>query len=217
MNRATLDAIRAARRARQEIALVTDLATGAQKLVDDLATPSPRGEEAARGDTFTHVFQPTPRLIVVGAVHIAQKLVPLARLANFSVDVVDPRESFASAARFPDVGLAHAWPDRGVAALAPDSATAVVTLSHDPKLDDPALIAALRSPAFYIGALGSRRTHARRLDRLRAEGLDDAVLQRIRAPVGLPIGAVSPGEIAVSIMAEIVAARHGRALQAAVD
>jgi xanthine dehydrogenase accessory factor len=152
---------------------------------------------------------------VVGAVHIAQKLVPLAQLAEFAVDVVDPREAFASAARFPDVGLSHAWPDRAVADLKPDAATAVVTLTHDPKLDDPALIAALASPAFYVGALGSRKTHARRLDRLRAVGLDDATLARIHAPVGLPIGAISPGEIAVSIMAEIIAARHGRSLQAA--
>ncbi len=213
MNRATLDAIRAARRERRPIALVTDLTTGAQRLTE---AGDGRSDVVATeaGETFAHVFQPTPRLIVVGAVHIAQKLVPLARLAEFAVDVVDPRESFASTARFPDVGLAHAWPDRAVAALKPDAATAVVTLSHDPKLDDPALIAALASPAFYIGALGSRKTHARRLERLRGEGLDDAALARIRAPVGLPIGAVSPGEIAVSIMADIVAARHGRNLQA---
>jgi xanthine dehydrogenase accessory factor len=150
---------------------------------------------------------------VVGAVHIAQKLTPLARLADFAVDIVDPRAAFASPARFPDVGLHHAWPDAAMATLAPDVSTAIVTLTHDPKLDDPALIAALRSPVFYIGALGSRKTHARRLDRLREAGFGEADLARIHAPVGLPIGAVSPGEIAVSIMAEIVAARHGRALQ----
>jgi xanthine dehydrogenase accessory factor len=179
------------------------------------AKPSGEGgsESAEPNEIFTHTFTPTPRLIVVGAVHIAQKLVPLARLADFAVDIVDPRAAFASPARFPDVGLHHAWPDAAMATLAPDVSTAIVTLTHDPKLDDPALIAALRSQVFYIGALGSRKTHGRRLDRLREAGFGDADLARIHAPVGLPIGAVSPGEIAVSIMAEIVAARHGRALQ----
>ncbi len=214
MKRATLDAIRAARRARAEIALVTDLATGDQHFTDARIDRT-QIETADAVESFVHVFRPTPRLIVVGAVHIAQKLVPLARLAEFAVSVVDPREAFASAGRFPDVALSHAWPDRAVNDLAPDSATAIVTLSHDPKLDDPALISALRSPAFYIGALGSRKTHARRLDRLREAGFGDAALARIRAPVGLPIGAVSPGEIAVSVMADIIAIRHGRALRAA--
>jgi xanthine dehydrogenase accessory factor len=214
VKRATLDALRAARRERRGIALVTQLGTGAQHVAD--AGQARTGVELAGNDeVFTHVFQPTPRLIVVGAVHIAQKLVPLARLADFTVDVVDPRTAFASADRFPDVGLSHDWPDKAVAALAPDSATAIVTLTHDPKLDDPALIVALNSGAFYIGALGSRKTHARRIERLQAEGFDDAALARLHAPVGLPIGAVSPGEIALSIMADIVATRHGRALQAA--
>jgi xanthine dehydrogenase accessory factor len=207
MKRETLDAIRAARRNRQAVTLVTDLVTSEQHL--EATVPQPSSE----GEVFTHTFTPTPRLIVVGAVHIAQRLFPLARLADFAVDIVDPRAAFASPARFPDVGLHHAWPDAAVAALTPDVATAIVTLTHDPKLDDPALIAALRSPVFYIGALGSRKTHARRLDRLREAGFGEADLARIHAPVGLPIGAVSPGEIAVSIMAEIVAARHGRALQ----
>jgi xanthine dehydrogenase accessory factor len=214
MKRATLDAIRAARRARAEIALVTDLATGDQHFTD-AGIDRTQIETADAVESFVHVFRPTPRLIVVGAVHIAQKLAPLARLAEFAVSVVDPREAFASAGRFPDVALSHAWPDRAVSDLKPDSATAIVTLSHDPKLDDPALISALRSPAFYIGALGSRKTHGRRLDRLREAGFADADLARIRAPVGLPIGAVSPGEIAVSVMAEIIAIRHGRALRAA--
>jgi xanthine dehydrogenase accessory factor len=212
MKRVTLDAIRAARRSRQEIALVTDLASGDQHFTDATFDRS-QIEMADAVMSFVHVFRPTLRLIVVGAVHIAQKLVPLARLADFAVSVIDPRESFASSGRFPDVGLAHAWPDRAVTDLAPDSATAVVTLSHDPKLDDPALISALRSPAFYIGALGSRKTHARRLDRLREAGFADADLARIHAPVGLSIAAVSPGEIAVSIMAEIIATRHGRVLK----
>ncbi len=214
MKRETLDAIRAARRGRRAVALVTELGTGAQHLVE-AGSERTRVEPAGNDEIFTHVFQPTPRLILVGAVHIAQKLVPMARAAEFAVDIVDPRIAFATAERFPDVGLSHDWPDKAVAALKPDSATAVVTLTHDPKLDDPALIVALRSQAFYIGALGSRKTHGKRIERLTAEGFDEAALARIRAPVGLPIGALSPGEIAVSIMAEIVAIRHGRALQAA--
>ena len=210
MKRETLDALRAARRERHAVALVTELGSGVQRLAE--AGESRTGVD---DETFTHVFRPTPRLIVVGAVHIAQKLVPLARLAEFAVDVVDPRTAFASPERFPDVGLSHDWPDKAVAALKPDSATALVSLTHDPKLDDPALIVALRSPAFYIGALGSRKNHAKRLERLKGEGFDDAALARLHGPVGLPIGALSPGEIAVSIMAEIVATLHGRMLRAA--
>lgn len=214
MNRETLDALRAARRGRRILALTTDLATGAQVLTADPDFSGRTGIVEAEGERFVHVFRPTPRLIIVGAVHIAQKLAPLALLAEFAVTIVDPREAFASRLRFPEGDLSLLWPDRGVESLSPDGATAVVTLTHDPKLDDPALIAALRSPAFYVGALGSRKTHARRLDRLRAEGFGDADLARLRAPVGLPIGAVSPGEIAVSIMAEIIATLHGRSLQA---
>ncbi len=214
MKRETLDALRAARRERRAVALVTELGTGSQRLAE-VGQGRTGVEPAGNDEIFTHVFQPTPRLIVVGAVHIAQKLVPLARLADFAVDVVDPRIAFATPERFPDVGLSHDWPDKAVAALNPDSATALVSLTHDPKLDDPALIVALRSPAFYVGALGSRKTHARRLERLKAEGFDDAALARLHAPVGLPIGALSPGEIAVSIMAEIVATLRGRTLRAA--
>ena len=214
MKRDVLDALRAARRERRAVALVTELGTGAQRLADAGAVRT-GVEPAGNDEIFTHVFQPTPRLIVVGAVHIAQKLVPLARLADFAVDIVDPRTAFATIERFPDVGLTHDWPDKAVAGLRPDSATAIVTLTHDPKLDDPALIVALRSDAFYIGALGSRKTHAKRVERLTAEGFDDVALARLRAPVGLPIGAISPGEIAVSIMADIIAVRHGRSLQAA--
>jgi xanthine dehydrogenase accessory factor len=213
MRRETLHALREARRNRRSVALATDLATGEQALIE--AQGRTGIVEADGAEQFIHVFQPTPRLVIVGAVHIAQKLAPLAQLAEFAVTIVDPREAFANAGRFGDTELSLLWPDRGVESLAPDSATAIVTLTHDPKLDDPALMAALRSPAFYIGALGSRKTHGRRLERLRAAGFGDADLARLRAPVGLPIGAVSPGEIAVSIMAEIVATLHGRALKAA--
>jgi xanthine dehydrogenase accessory factor len=214
VKRETLDALRSARRERRSVALVTELGTGAQHLAD--AAGARTGVQPSGNDEiFTLVLRPSPRLILVGAVHIAQKLVPLARLADFAVTVVDPRAAFASAERFPDVPLSHDWPDKAVAALRPDAATAVVTLTHDPKLDDPGLLAALATDAFYVGALGSRKTHGRRLERLAAEGLGETQLARIHAPVGLPIGAISPGEIAVSIMAEIVAARRDRRLKAA--
>jgi len=212
MKRSDLDAIRDACRRRQSIAVVTELTTGAQRLAEadrDRSTVVGDGD----AESFVHIFRPAPRLIVVGAVHIAQKLVPFARLADFEVSLVDPRAGFASPERFPGITPIRDWPDRAVAALSPDAATAVVVLSHDPKLDDPALAEALRSPAFYIGALGSRRSHAKRLDRLRGEGFDEPALARIRGPVGFPIGAVTPGEIAVSIVAEIVAALHARTLR----
>jgi xanthine dehydrogenase accessory factor len=213
VKRAILDAIRTARRERRAAALVTDLNTGAQQLVD----PAERrtGVVEAEGEQFVQLFEPSPRLIMVGAVHIAQRLAPIAGLAGFDVTIVDPRGAFATAARFPDVRLVNEWPDRALTELGLDTATAVVTLTHDPKVDDPALVAALRSPAFYIGALGSQKTQAKRRDRMKEHGFTDADLARIHAPVGLSIGAVSPGEIAVSIMAEIVSVRRGRRLVAA--
>jgi xanthine dehydrogenase accessory factor len=214
MKRDVLNALRAARRGRSTVALTTDLGSGEQTLADGGGVRT-GVETSGNTEVFTHVFEPSPRLILVGAVHIAQKLVPLAQLAEFTVHVVDPRGAFASTARFPDIDLVQDWPDKAVAGLLPDSATAVVTLTHDPKLDDPGLIAALRSRAFYIGALGSRKTHGRRIERLQAEGFGDADIARIHAPVGLPIGGISPGEIAVSIMAEIIAERRGRRLEAA--
>ena len=150
-------------------------------------------------------------MIVVGAVHIAQSLVPMATLSGYDVTIVDPRQAFATEARFPGVTLKHDWPDDAMSALDPDRRTAVVTLTHDPKLDDPALTIALRSEAFYIGSLGSNRTHAKRLARLMEAGLTESELARIHAPVGLDIGAVSPAEIAVSIMAQITAVLHAPA------
>jgi xanthine dehydrogenase accessory factor len=155
------------------------------------------------GRVFIQVFNPPLRLIVVGAVHIAQSLVPMAQLAGYDVTVVDPRRAFASDARFPDVAVRTDWPDEALAELRPDARTAVITLTHDPKLDDPALDLALRSDAFYVAALGSRRTHAARLERLAAQGHDPATLARIHGPAGLAIGAVSPAEIALSVMAEM--------------
>jgi xanthine dehydrogenase accessory factor len=155
------------------------------------------------GGVFIQVFNPALRLIVVGAVHIAQTLVPMASLTGYDVTVVDPRRAFASDARFPGVDVRTDWPDEALEELAPDARSAVVTLTHDPKLDDPALDLALRSEAFYIAALGSKRTHAGRLERLSALGHDAATLGRIHGPAGLSIGAVSPAEIALSVMAEM--------------
>jgi xanthine dehydrogenase accessory factor len=159
--------------------------------------------ETERGPLFIQVFNPPLRLIVVGAVHIAQTLVPMASLAGYDVTVVDPRRAFASDARFPGVDIRQDWPDEALEELKPDGRTAVVTLTHDPKLDDPALDLALRSEAFYIAALGSKRTHAARLERLRELGHDTSTLERIYGPAGLSIGAVSPAEIALSVMAEM--------------
>jgi xanthine dehydrogenase accessory factor len=218
----------AERDAGRPAAMATDLATGTQALCTpeacegDLAL-SPAGlaavRQALRDDRagivdaagsrlFVQIFNPALRLILVGAVHISQALAPMAALAGYRVTVVDPRRSFASEARFPGVELVAEWPDEVMAGLALDTRCAVVTLTHDPKLDDPALQAALRSPAFYIGALGSRKTHAGRLKRLAAAGFAPAETGRIHGPVGLAIGALSPAEIAISILAEITAELH---------
>jgi xanthine dehydrogenase accessory factor len=163
---------------------------------------------------FIHPHNPPLRIIVVGAVHIAQAMAPMAAPLGFSMVVVDPRRAFASEERLPGVTLSTDWPDEAMEALAPDARTAVVTLTHDPKLDDPALDAALKSEAFYIGALGSRRTHAKRVARLTELGHGAEAMGRIHAPVGLNIEAITAPEIALSIMAEIVAARRGAALGA---
>jgi len=160
-------------------------------------------------DWFIEPRLAAPRLVIFGAVHIAQALAPLGAMAGFEVYVVDPRTAYASAERFPAQKILNDWPDTALAQLAPDARTAIVTLTHDPKLDDPALHIALHSPAFYIGALGSRKTHAGRLERLRALGHDDTALARIHGPAGLAIGAVTASEIALSIIAQIVAARRG--------
>ncbi|TWB43672.1 xanthine dehydrogenase accessory factor [Nitrospirillum pindoramense] len=240
--RRLLSALLAAADAKRPAALVTDLATGQQTLVEadrqqgETALPddiraqvldavardrstlitfrTPEGEdpegEDMDGEWFAQVWNPPLRLVLVGAVHIAQALAPMARLAGYEVIVVDPRAAFASAARFPDaagVTLVREWPDDAVAALAPDRRTAVVTLTHDAKLDEPALRAALESDAFFIGALGSRKTHQRRLDRMADFG--PTALGRIQGPVGLDIGAVTPAEIAVSILAQVTLALRG--------
>ena len=166
--------------------------------------------EDADGPVFARVFNPPLRMIIVGAVHISQSLAPMAALAGFDVTVVDPRGAFATVERFPGVTLSRQWPDEALAALVPDSRTAVVTLIHDPKLDDPALEAALRSDVFYIGALGSRKTHAKRLERLRAQGFGDEDLARIYGPAGFDLGGRASSEIAVAVLAEAIATSHGK-------
>ncbi len=219
MRRDLLDDLLRARRDRRAGALVTDLDSGAQRLVaraeaagDPLAAEL---ETAFRFDAsgvvrgadgreqFVNVYNPPLKLVVVGAVHLAQALIPMAKAAGYDVVVIDPRGAFATGARFPDVELHAEWPDEVLAATPLDERTALVALTHDPKIDDPALDAALKGRPFYIGALGSRKTSAARHDRLRARGFDDEALARIHGPIGLAIGARGPAEIAVSIMAEM--------------
>jgi len=196
-----------ARAARRPVAYVADLDGGVPRLADAAAHTERFRKDASGiepdGATFVGVHNPPLRLIVVGAVHIAQALVPMARLLEHDLHLIDPRPAFAAAARFPDITIGEDWPDDAIAALAPDARTAVVTLTHDPKLDDPAIHAALATEAYYIGCLGSTRTHAKRLDRLRAAGVGEGAIARLHAPVGLRIGAQTPGEIALSIMAQI--------------
>ena len=228
MKAETLAALNEARAAKRRVCLVRYLAGGGEALVlDGAATlgevPQDVAEAVASalrrdqsmlvdtslGRAFLQVFNPPLRLIVIGAVHIAQALAPMASLAGYQVTVVDPRRAFATDSRFPDVAMTQDWPDEAMQALAPDRRTAVVALTHDPKLDDPGLDVALRSEAFYIAALGSRRTHAGRLERLKELGHDAATLARIHGPAGLDIGAVSPAEIAISVMAEMTRVLRG--------
>ena len=223
MPREIFERILAAQDSGTPMALLTNLPGGAQRLValDQPAGWGVSGADAASvraaaksnrcavfpsesGDLFIQVFNPPPRVIIIGAVHIAQYLAAQAQACHYGVTIVDPRTAFAAAERFPAMTLKTDWPEQAMAALRPDRRTAVVALSHDPKLDDPALAAALKSEAFYIGALGSRKNQAARLARLREQGFTDADLNRIHGPVGLNINASSPAEIAVSIMAEII-------------
>ena len=200
--------VAARRAAAAPVALVTR--DGGVAVVTDGLEERLRQERSGwEGEAFVTLFAPPLRLAVVGGVHIAQALVPMARIAGYAVTVIDPREAFASDARFPGTTLVHDWPDEAMAAFAPDARSAVVLLTHDPKLDDPALRVALASRAFYLGALGSTRTHAKRVARLRAAGMDAALLDRLDAPVGLDIGARTPAEIAVSILGAMTKALRG--------
>lgn len=204
----------AARAERRALAYEVNVKTGARHVVTDGHEARLRMDRSGfeeDGETFVAVHNPPLRLIVVGAVHIAQALVPMARLAGYDPVVIDPREAFASDSRFPGETILHDWPDEAVAALGLDARTALVLLTHDPKLDDPALEAALRADCFYIGALGSTRTHAKRFDRMQAAGFSDEVIGRIHGPIGLDIGAAGPSEIAVAILAQMTAVLRGKA------
>ncbi|WP_085879369.1 XdhC family protein [Roseisalinus antarcticus] len=196
-----------ARATRRPVAYVTGLTTGEPRLEGPEAHPDrfrlDRSGVEPDGETFVAIHNPPLRMVVVGAVHIAQALLPMARACGYDPVLVDPRPAFGSAPRFPSETILDDWPDAALAAHGLDPRTAVVTLTHDPKLDDPAITAALRSDVFYLGCLGSTRTHAKRVDRLTGAGFTEAEIGRIHAPVGLDIGARSPAEIAVSIMAQI--------------
>jgi xanthine dehydrogenase accessory factor len=220
-----LSALNAERAARRAAVLVTDMETGTAELVKaaDLATlplaGTLKGEAIAAAvrqgrsamaeidgrKVFLTVHVPPVKVVVTGAVHISQAMVPIARALGLDMVVVDPRTAFATPERFPDVRLVADWPDVALPPLGVDQYTAFVALTHDPKIDDPALEHALKAECFYIGALGSRKTHAKRVERLKATGFTDAAIASIHAPVGLDIGAVSPAEIAIAILGEIVA------------
>src|SRR5215469_13006680 len=216
----TLAELNAERAARRPAIVVTDIASGEQRLVKakDFAADPLRAElekalrmgnsatiEVGGKKLFLNVHAPTARLVIIGAVHISQALAPIAQSLGYDVTVVDPRTAFASPERFPDVPLIAEWPDEALPPLKVDHYTAFVALTHDPKIDDPALLHAFQCDCFYIGALGSRKTHAKRAERLKAQGARDSDIAKIHAPIGLAIGAVSPSEIAVAIMAEITA------------
>jgi xanthine dehydrogenase accessory factor len=218
MKRDVLEAVLAARKARQAVALVTVLGSGEQRIVPRAAAGSdvlaPILDEAFRfdqsgvhaspdGECFVAVYNPPLRLIIIGAVHIAQAIIPFAAAAGYDVTVIDPRGAFATGARFPGITLHAEWPDDVIPMIGLDQRTAIMALTHDPKIDDPALAAALQSDVFYIGALGSKKTHASRVARLKAKGFGEAQLARIHGPIGLAIGAKGPAEIAIAIMAEM--------------
>jgi len=229
MKEAILAALLTARAAGKSAALLTRVPSGEQRLIchgdeiGDLAiddeTRAAAGTLLSRdqsqmidtggGRVFVHVFNPPPRLMIVGAVHIAEPLVRMAISAGYAVVLIDPRRAFATREQFRGFALIDDWPDEALERLRPDERSAVVTLTHDPKLDDAALLVALRSKAFYIGCLGSRKTHGARMKRLSAAGVGEADLARIHGPVGLAIGARTPAEIAIAILAEVTQVRRG--------
>lgn len=220
MKRETLSRVLDARAHREPVVRLTWLESGAERVQNGHDESAPHAAEIAeairsdraqlvetdQGPLFIHPFNPPLRLAIVGAVHIAQRLAVLARDLGYDVTVIDPRRGFLTQARFPQTTLCRKWPDEALGEFAPDARTAVVALSHDAKIDEPALSAALRSDAFYVGALGSRRTQARRRERLLEGGVPEAALVRIHGPVGLDLGAKSPAEIALSIAAEMTSA-----------
>ena len=232
MKRVLLERVVAASHRDQPAVLVRGLANGLQVLIDETGVHGDtvqmpdevmeRGRELLRRDGATtmeyaqeqyllQTFSSPPRLFIVGAVHIAQALIPMARIAGYKVQLIDPRTAFASSDRFPDTEISHDWPTDALKKLSLNSRTAVITLSHDAKIDDPALQVALESDAFYIGALGSKKNHAKRLQRLAKHGFSNESLKRIAGPIGLPLGGRSPAEIAISILAQITQTRYNSA------
>ncbi|AOO83070.1 XdhC family protein [Bosea vaviloviae] len=224
MELSILSALNAERTGRRASVLVTTIASGAQRLVkaaeiaaDPLAELLDKQLRMAKSamvevegaQYFLTVQAPHPRIVITGAVHVSQAMAPMAKLLDLDLVIIDPRTAFATPERFPGVRLLTEWPDEAIATIGLDSYTAFVALTHDPKIDDPGLEAALRSDCFYIGALGSRKTHGGRIERLAAAGFDEAATGRIHAPIGLDIGAVSPAEIALAILGEIVNSLRG--------
>ncbi|HEX3652598.1 MAG TPA: XdhC family protein [Rhizomicrobium sp.] len=217
MKRDALRALNEARRHNRAIVRAVEPGTGDERLIDPADDNSPLGiaaAKAARADRsssveidgrvwFLTVYNPPLDLAVVGAVHIAQPLCAMAQLAGYEVRVIDPRTAFATTERFPKISISHDWPDEALAKKSLGPRSALVALTHDPKVDDPALTAALRSNCFYIGALGSKKTHAARRERLTQHGFSETEINRIHGPIGLAIGARSPAEIAIAILAEI--------------
>ena len=229
MKRSDIEKLQAAIAARVPIANLTWLASGEQRLISQPDLPDADLAEALRSaitqgfrsdtskvheidgsDVFVRIYNPSLRMIIIGAVHIAQALIPMARNLGYDVVVIDPRTAFSTDERFAGVHRDTRWPDDALPEIGVDGRTAFIALTHDPKIDDPALTFALAANPFYIGALGSRRTHASRVERLKTSGIDDAALARIQAPIGLDIGAVGAGEIAVSIIGEVTAALRGK-------
>jgi len=221
-----LTALNAERAARRAAIVITDVDSGKQRFVkaaeigkdplraalaDRLRTGKSGMVDTSEGRVFLTVYVPAPQLVITGAVHISQTLAPIGKLLGYDVTIVDPRTAFASLERFPDVKVIAEWPDQALPQLNVDRYTAFVALTHDPKIDDPALRHALSRDCFYIGALGSRKTHGRRVERLKAQGMSAVDIARIHAPIGLDIGAVSPAEIAVAIMAQITERLHAAA------
>ena len=228
MQLALLETLNAERAARRACVLVTNIAKGEQRLVlaaalagDPLADMLEAQLRSGKSGTIAHdnetlfltVQTPPVRLMLIGAVHISQALAPMAEIAGLDVTIIDPRTAFASEMRFPGAKVLAQWPGEALATTGLDAYTAVALLTHDPKIDDPALIAALKAQCFYIGALGSRKTHAARLARMQAAGFGEAATARIHAPIGLDIGAVSPAEIAASVLGEIIAALRKKPLR----
>lgn len=227
MDPLAIKAVNAERRARRAVVLLSDLAGGEARVIREAEAAAMEGSlgEALRKafrtgrstavqadgrDVFLNVYMPQPRLVLIGAVHISQALAPMGKVAGYPVEIIDPRTAFASPERFPDVALRAEWPEDALRARPLDAYCALAAVTHDPKIDDFALKAALEADCFYVGALGSRKTHARRVERLLAMGVPAERIERIRAPIGLAIGAANPAEIAVAILAQVIEAFRSR-------